>query len=413
MNRFVFGKGWVYQDEADDTGGAGGGAAAGGAAHGADDGAGAGAEGAEGGADAGAVSGDGGAPAKKEGEAPDMKSAIDAGLGYKPAAGDDLMKSAIDTALANTEHLATKAPGRETETHHANGLPKKNHKGEDLDDKGQVLKAQAPKPKSAAELALKPEELKALGAKTQQRFGEMINTLKAHEGTIAKQTEQIKGLSEARDAILGVMEETGTTQEQLANYLEFNALLQSTNPKDLEQALQLVENQRASLYKALGREPQGDFSDLAKQVDEEEITRAAALEIAAGRREKQARDEAARREQEKTRTTQQSAEQKKQAADAAFGEIEKWSLGLAKSDLDYKAKEDKLLGQLDEVLKEYPPNLWLTTLKRLYAGIEIQKAPAPSGKQNQPLRPSGAKPGAKAPSDMLEAINSGLGYGNG
>jgi hypothetical protein len=44
-------------------------------------------------------------------------------------------------------------------------------------------------------------------------------------------------LTEARDAILGVMQETKTTPDQLSGYLEFNALLQSSNPKDLEEAL--------------------------------------------------------------------------------------------------------------------------------------------------------------------------------
>jgi len=65
---------------------------------------------------------------------------------------------------------------------------------------------------------------------------------------------------------------------------------------------------------------------------------------------------------------------------------------------------------VDAVMKTYPPNLWLSTLQMMYEGIEIQKAALASGKQNQPLRPSGATPGAKAPNSMLEAINQGLGY---
>jgi hypothetical protein len=67
---------------------------------------------------------------------------------------------------------------------------------------------------------------------------------------------------------------------------------------------------------------------------------------------------------------------------------------------------------LDGVLKNYTPDKWLPTLKLLYEGIEIPKAPASSGRQNQPLRPSGAKAGDKKPESMLEAINTGLGYGN-
>ena len=420
MNRFVFGRGWVFQaPEGDDGGGVG--AAGDGAVTGDGGGDGGGAQkGGDGGGEADGAAAD---PGGKKEEAPkDMKAAIDAGLGYKKGPGgealDPLTGKPKEEPAAKPGAKAVGGEAKETETHHANGTAKKNEKGEALDDKGQPVKAVAPKLKTAAELDLKPDEKKALHAKTQGRFAEVITTLKSHEGTIAKQGETIKTLSEARDAILGVMEETHTTQDQLAAYLEFNSLLQSNNPKDLESALRMIEAQRVGLYKALGREPAGggidllaDFPDLKKQVDEEEVPRAAALEIAQGRREKVARDAAAQRDQNQQRTQQQTAEQRKQASEAALTEIEKWTAGLSKTDLDYKAKEDKLLAKVDGVLKKYPPHLWLSTLQMMYEGIEIQKAaPGPGGKQNQPLRPSGAKPGAKQPGSMLEAINQGLGY---
>jgi hypothetical protein len=220
-----------------------------------------------------------------------MKAAIDAGLGYTKAKGQGEAGGDKTAAAkpAEKKPAAAGGDGKETETHHANGKPKKNEKGESLDVEGKVVPKQAPKVKTAAELDLKPEQKKLLAADTRIRFGELINTLKTHEVSIAKQTETIKGLTEARDALLGVMQETNTTQDELAGYLEFNALLKSKNPKDLETALSFIETQRATLYKALGREPKGgdidllaEFPDLKKQVDEEEITRAAALEIAAG-----------------------------------------------------------------------------------------------------------------------------------
>lgn len=346
-----------------------------------------------------------------------MKAAIDAGLGYRKGPGGEALDPLTGKPKEEAKPAA-KPEGKETETHHANGAPKKNDKGEALDDKGQVAKpAAAPKLKSAAELDLKPEEKKGLHAKTQARFAEVIGALKTHEGTIAKQNDTIKTLGEARDAILGVLEETHTTQDQLSAYLEFNALLQSTDPKDLEAALQMVEQQRAALYKVLGREPKpgdldllSDFPDLKKQVDEDEITRAAALEIAKGRRERSARDTESQRQQQQQRSQQQTLEQRKQAGDTALKGIEQWTAGLAKSDLDYKAKEDKLLAKLDGVLKSYPPNQWLPTLQLLYEGIEIQKTDTGGSRQERPLRPSGAVPGAKAPNSMLDAINQGLGY---
>jgi hypothetical protein len=44
------------------------------------------------------------------------------------------------------------------------------------------------------------------------------------------------------------MQETKTTPDQLAGYLEFNALLQSEKPEGPEAALEMVEKQRAALY---------------------------------------------------------------------------------------------------------------------------------------------------------------------
>lgn len=404
MNRFMFGRGWVYQDEAGDgtQGGAGGsGATAEGEA---------GDAGAAGGDDAGAV-GDAGAAsqgvdsdagAKKPaaGEPKDMLDAITKGLEKTaPKVDDDPDgKKAAGAAAAAAEK-------------HANGAPKKDAQGNELDDKGQVTKkAEAPKAKTAAELDLKPEERKVLGTKAQARFSEVITTLKSREAEIATLTEQMKPLAEARDTVLGIMEETGTSSDQLAAYLEFNRLLQSTQPKDLESALKMVEDQRAALYTALGREPAdggidllAEFPDLKQQVEESQITREAALELAAGRRERAANAQ----KTEQQRTQQQTVEQRKQAGDNALKDITAWTVDLQKKDIDFKAKEDKLLEQIDEVIKNYPANQWLATLKLLYSGITVQKTPPPANKGNTPIRPSGAKPGAKAPQNMYEAMWGG------
>jgi hypothetical protein len=419
--RFLFGRGWVFEEEADD--GTQGGAGGGGDDTVVDD------NDAAGGDDTAAGGGDGKKVEKVE-QPKDMLAAIDAGLGYKKD-GEGFRLDAAGKRTHNPdgtpitpeeggEKKGAKPPaaagaGKETDTHYANGKPKKNEKGEPLDDKGQVVKA-SPKLKTAAELDLKPEERKALGTKAQIRFGELINTVKAHEARVAQDAQTIKGLTEARDTILGVMQETGTSQDMLAAFFDFQALSQSKDPKDLEAALGMVEEQRAALYKALGREPKGgdldllaEFPDLKKQVDEEEITRAAALEIAHGRRDKAARAEQERRREQQQQRQTQTAEQQKKAGETALAEIEKWTAGLAKTDLDYKAKEDKLLAKLEGVLKEYTPDKWLSTLKLLYDGIEITKAPATPG-GHKPLRPTHAKPGAKAPTSMLDAINQGLGY---
>lgn len=407
---------WYYvQDEVtDDAGAAGGGGDGGDAGETGGDADGGEDTGDAGAGESGAAAGEsGGAP---QGEAPkDMKSAIDAALGYKKPEGDDGKQ--VEPKAGEKKPAPASGDGKETATHHANGKPKKNEKGEDLDAEGKVVQKPAPKQKTAAELDLKPEEKKALGPKAQQRFQEVIGALKAHEGTIATLTQQNKTLGDARDAILGVLKDTNTSQDQLIGYLQFNALIHSKDPKDIERAIEIVEEQRAALYKAIGKEPAGggidllaDFPDLAADVEDSRLTRERAIEIAQGRRERAAREDAAKRQENAQRTEQQTADQFKKARKDAEDSIDAWALELSKSDLDYKAKEDKLLAEVADVVKEYPPHLWLPTLKRLYNGIVIPKAPATGGGP-KPLRPSGAKPGDKQPGNMLEAINQGLGYG--
>jgi hypothetical protein len=400
VNRFIFGRGWVYQDEATDgtDGGAGGAATV-------DTG---GEEGAAGTVDdkvddaaAGAV--DDKKPAA-DGQPKDMLEAITKGLAKTAPTVDE---EAEPAKKATDEAAAAAAAPAKTEKH-ANGAPKKDAAGNELDDNGAIVKkAEAPKAKTAAELELKPDEKKVLGAKAQARFGEVITTLKAREAEIATLTEQMKPLAEAREAITGLLKETMTTPDQLSAYLEFNRLLQSADTKDLETALTMIENQRVVLYKALGREPAGggvdllaEFPDLKEKVAEAQMTREAALEVAAARRER-----AAAEARTKQQTQQQgAAAELKKAQDKGLADITAWTAELTRTDIDYKAKEEKLLDQVDEVIKTYPPNQWLATLKLLYAGIAVTKAaPAPK-KGEQPIRPSGAKPGAKAPQNMFEAM---------
>jgi hypothetical protein len=219
VNRFIFGRGWVYQDEATDgtDGGAGGAAAV---VAGGDEGAAGAVDDKVDDAAAGAV--DDKKPAA-DGQPKDMLEAITKGLEKTAPKVDD----EAATKKADDDAAAAAAAAAKTDKH-ANGAPKKDAAGNELDDKGAITKkAEAPKAKTAAELELKPDEKKVLGAKAQARFGEVITTLKAREAEISTLTEQMKPLAEARDAITGLLKETMTTPDQLSAYLEFNRMLQS------------------------------------------------------------------------------------------------------------------------------------------------------------------------------------------
>ncbi len=75
------------------------------------------------------------------------------------------------------------------------------------------------------------------------------------------------------------------TPEELAQTLEFSALLQSGETAHLQTALQMLEAQRADLCKKLrvklpGIDALAEYSDLTQEVQQGTITRQRALEIA-------------------------------------------------------------------------------------------------------------------------------------
>jgi len=222
----------------------------------------------------------------------------------------------------------------------------------------------------------------------------------------------VKGLSDAREAIVSVLEETHTSDEQLGQLLEFNRLVQTG---DYESALKVVNAQRTALLKSLGREEPGvdllsEFPDLVQDVEDEKIDRKRALELAGSRR---AQAVAAARERERRGQEDAKSEREREFTaqrDRAANEIDEWTKELARTDVDFKAKEAKLLEQSDSVFKNYAPRDWLKTLKIVYSNMSVSKPAALPGTKDGPLRPSGARPGTPAPGSMKEAIDQGLGY---
>lgn len=321
------------------------------------------------------------------------------------------MLSAIDSALGYQKGEAK--PDATTEDDSAKAKPDAEEDPEAAKAKAEAEeKAKADeKPKDLKSLELTTDEKKAVSVRTQQRFNEVLGIAKTERAgrEAAEQREAV--LAQSRDAILGVLRETNTSDQDLAQLLEFNRLTKTQRPEDLEAALQIVSAQRLHLLKALGREGDGhdplkEHADLLSDVEDQKITRERALELVAARRRamiQQASERRGHQEQSQTRQAQEVQE-------SALAKIDSWSAQMAAGDLDFKAKEAILLPKIQQIVREYPPNLWLTTIKTAYEMIAVPKsAPATSGPK--PLRPSGAKPGGAAPATMEEAINQGLGYG--
>lgn len=336
----------------------------------------------------------------KEGLAPDE--------GAEPGTKKSPAKAVDKSQMTATERAAADAAEKKALEAKALADLKKRAEAGDAAAKAELEKRDGAKlkGKKADDFVLTPEEKKVLGPKAQARFHELHKYAKTKEGEVLQLQGKYATLETARDELMQAFQAYKVTPEDIKALFGYNKVVKEGR---LEEALKMIEATRAALLRSLGREAPGvdllkDFPDLAKKVEDQEMTREAGLEVARARRDKAAREAADAQRQQQDRGTQQ-IQQRRQKGEA---DIAAWATKMAKEDIDYAAKEEKVLARVAGVVRRYPPELWLPTLQEIYDSIEVVKQAGERG--HQPLRPSGAKGGPKQPADMKDAIAQGLGY---
>lgn len=362
-----------------------------------------------------------GAEKKDEGAPATMEAAIDKALGYTAGVDGKGEPPAAPAKGAPAGETPDAKVEREKQEAEAKAVKERDEKAAAGDP--EAIKAKAAAEAKAKSEAAKPKDLKTLEltagekavmkAATAARYNEVLGIAKTERARAEAAEARLKPAVEAREAILGVLRETQTTDEDLAGLLEYNRLTKTGKPEDFTAALAIVDAQRANLLKLLGRKGDGydpltepGNADLKADVEDQKITEDRALEIAA-QRKREALVKAGEQRGERQRQTQ---DQINKAHEKGLAEVTAWSAGLARTDIDFKAKESILLPKIDQIVADYPPHLWLKTIKQAYELIVVPKASAAPAKEDTPLRPSGAKPGGPAPTSMGEAIDQGLGY---
>ncbi len=319
-------------------------------------------------------------PAAEDSNAPDMLKAIREGL-----------------ERARTEERVEKpAPAKEAEADGTEAAKKAD---------GEPAKP-AKKAATAEDFALDAQQLSVLKESSRQRFQGLHAHAKELEARVAAQTEEMTGLTQARDTILGVLEDAQCEPDDLTGLLVFNKLVKTGKYED---ALALVEGQRTALLKMLGREAPGydpldEHPDLKSRVDALDLSREDALALANSRRIERAR---ADEDGERQRVAERAG-QTKAAQDRAIADIERWSASKT-ADRDFAQKQKLIEPRLKAIIARYPPHLWVSVIDEIYNSIA---APASVAKPeiNGGMRPSGQRGGTKAPGDMHAAIREGLGY---
>lgn len=238
----------------------------------------------------------------------------------------------------------------------------------------------------------------------EQEEADLLDGVKSERGrerikaVFAERKQLEADITEFRELVTS----TGMSAQEFAQTLEFGRLVNSGDEKNIRVALEMVEGQRAMLYQKLGIEAPGvdlldGQDDLKAAVENMEITRERAVELAKYRKTEAAKTAQVQRETE----VAQSQEQFRQTVSSASQQMEAY-LETRKNEVDHQARM-KVLGEhfgkpenLQVFVKTYQPNQWMPTLKMMYDGIVVPKAasaPAP-----QPLRSRPAQLGAPAAS---------------
>lgn len=240
-------------------------------------------------------------------------------------------------------------------------------------------------------------------AKPKDEEAEILEGVKSERGQarireVFRQKKEMEGLhNELREALAT----SKMNEQEFAQSLEFSRLAKSDDPKDLQVAIGMLEQQRTELYRRVGQEAPGvdlleGHDDLKKSVENMEITQAHAVELAKRRREdaqRQARDQ---QQQE----TQQSREQFQQTLKSAAQTMESYLQSRA-GEVDHPVRLKTLMEHFknpDNAMKfvqTYEPKQWLPTLKMMYDGVKV--AAPRNNNQQQPIRSRTQQLGMPAP----------------
>lgn len=242
-----------------------------------------------------------------------------------------------------------------------------------------------------------------LSKRAQSRFRKLVEEKKALDGSV----KELSGYRDQMTAMAELFQSTGLSPEKLAEVIELNGQLQSEDATLRGKAFARMEAMRADMAKRFGIAVPGvdvlaDFPELAKQVEELEITRAAAEEIARARKAGEVRDMDA---QERAAQANAERAQRMEVA-AAVEDMNALGKSLAASDPAFEAKMKIMHAKVLPRLRGLPPAQWKTGFMAAWDGLgEVRSTSQPSPPVVRGLAGGSAEP---EPRNMLDAVNQAL-----
>lgn len=266
----------------------------------------------------------------------------------------------------------------------------------------------------------KPADPPAQAKTPDQEEAEILEGVKSERGKerIREVFSQKKQLEQDIGEFKELITSTKMSPEQFAQTLEFGRLINSGDEKDLRVALGMIEEQRSLLYSKLGVEAPGvdllaGHDDLKQAVDNMEITRERAVELAKFRKqdqEKQAQQQAQQRSVQEHNAFQSTVNSAATAMEAY--------LNTRANEADHPARMQvisehfKNPANLQNFIQTYQPNQWAATIKMMYDNIIVPKAPqahAPQPLRSRPAVQGNPTSAGKNPIDRIASHIDNMG----
>ena len=329
-----------------------------------------------------------------------------------PAAGpvaDDPM-AAMDAGIAAAAEAPAPKPAPEPEPEGEEAQPEPEPEGEPPPEVDPV----------DTEIA----ELK-LGERSAERFRELSKSEKAlapireaaeKAGVTLDDLPAVFERAKERDDFVQMVSSTGATPEQFGKLLDYQTTISAANKGDLqaaEAAFAMLLPEVQTLAKLLGKDiagiadPLADHPDLKSDVEQGDITKERALELARSRA--QGLLQQATRDQ--STQEQQAAQEKTEAVDW----LNRFDAHMAGSDATYAAKRPALLAFVETIGSTLPPAKWPEAVRAYYARIPAPVA-APAAKPRPgPVR-THIPPARMEPAvydDPMAALDAGIAAASG
>ncbi|MNM28129.1 hypothetical protein D3C81_386370 [compost metagenome] len=246
---------------------------------------------------------------------------------------------------------------------------------------------------AAAAAATQPDavdaELKDLGItneRTQKRFRELSER--------AAEVETLRPDAERGRQWEETIKSTGADPQQMGNALNYLAAINSRDPAAMAQAFDFMQQEMTWLAKELGRpapgyDPLTEHADLAKQVTDGDMTRAAAEEVVRSRRATVLQQDSQQRQQHQVQQ-QGAAEQAHQQGLQQVGAL---GQQLRAADPQFEAKFKAIQPMVAVIQSTLPPQQWATAIQQAYLAAPVPVAAVvqrqPAATPNNPARATG------------------------